>query len=234
MAMSLFSGRRAFLREIVINNFTEPVSAFARGGGEPAGRGMGRAADIAGEVDLTGGVGADLRALRKSRGVKLVELAEATGRSIGWLSQVERGLSIPTINDLRMLAEYFDAPLSLFFGDPTAPPHERGHIVRGSAGRSLGAPEGGLTEMLLSPDLGGAFEIVRSVFDAHAELEAPQKRPTEEAGYVISGELELWIGERHFWLKSGDAFRFRNEPHRWRNPGDTEAVVLWIIAPPVY
>lgn len=195
---------------------------------------MGRTDDIAGEDDLTGGVGADLRALRKSRGVKLAALATATGRSIGWLSQVERGLSVPSINDLRLLAEKLDAPLSLFFGDPSAPPAERGHIVRGSAGRSLGAPEGGLTEMLLSPDLGGAFEIVRSVFDPGAELTAPQSRPTEEAGYVISGMLDLWIGDDLFHLAAGDAFRFRGEPYRWRNPGAEAAVVIWIIAPPVY
>lgn len=195
---------------------------------------MGRTDNIAVADDLTGGVGADLRALRKSRGVKLAALAEASGRSIGWLSQVERGLSVPTIDDLRLLADKLDAPLSLFFGDPRAPAAERGYIVRGSAGRSLGAPEGGLTEMLLSPDLGGAFEIVRSVFDAGAELSAPQNRPTEEAGYVISGELDLWIGDDLFRLSAGDAFRFRGDPYRWRNPGDVEAVVIWVIAPPVY
>ena len=182
----------------------------------------------------TGGVGPDLRALRKARGVTLAELALATGRSVGWLSQVERGLSTPTIDDLRRLADRLSAPLSLFFGDPEAPAEERGHVVRGGAGRRLGAPEGGLTETLLSPDLGGAFEIVRSVFDPGAELERAETRPTEEAGYVVSGRLDLWIGERLFQLGPGDAFRFRGEPYRWRNPGEEPTVVIWVIAPPVY
>lgn len=182
----------------------------------------------------TNGLGPDLRALRKSRGMTLTELALATGRSVGWISQVERGLSSPSIDDLRLLADRLDAPLSLFFGDPGAPEEERGFIVRWNAGRSLGAPEGGLTEMLLSPDLGGAFEIVRSVFDPHSELTAPQQRPTEEAGYIVSGALDLWIGERLFSLNAGDSFRFRGEPYRWRNAGDEPAVVIWVIAPPVY
>ncbi|MEO0362641.1 MAG: XRE family transcriptional regulator [Pseudomonadota bacterium] len=179
-------------------------------------------------------VGADLRALRKARGVTLAELALAAGRSVGWLSQVERGLSTPTIDDLRRLADRLDAPISLFFGDPDAPEEERGYVVRGEAGRSLGAPEGGLTEQLLSPDLGGAFEIVRSVFDPGAELAGPQRRPTEEAGYLIEGVLDLWIGERFFRLNPGDSFRFRGEPYRWRNPGEVPAVAIWVIAPPVY
>lgn len=180
------------------------------------------------------GVGPDLRALRKSRGVTLTELAVATGRSVGWLSQVERGLSTPSLEDLRLLADRLSAPLSIFFGDPDAPQEERGHVVRWNAGRSLGAPDGGLTEMLLSPDLGGAFEIVRSVFDAGAELGEFRSRPTEEAGYLVSGALDLWIGDRFFTLHAGDSFRFRGEPYRWRNPGDEPCVVIWVIAPPVY
>ena len=180
------------------------------------------------------GVGPDLRALRKSRGVTLTELALSTGRSVGWLSQVERGLSVPTFEDLRLLADRLAAPMSLFFGDPDAPEEERGHVVRWNSGRSLGAPESGLTEMLLSPDLGGEFEIVRSVFDAGAELKEAQLRPTEEAGYLISGRLDLWIGDKLFELNEGDSFRFRREPYRWRNPGDEPCVVIWVIAPPVY
>ena len=73
------------------------------------------------EAPETGGIGPDLRALRKARGVTLAELALATGRSVGWLSQVERGLSTPTIDDLRRLADRLSAPISLFFGDPAAP-----------------------------------------------------------------------------------------------------------------
>ena len=180
------------------------------------------------------GVGPDLRALRKSRGVTLSELAMSTGRSVGWLSQVERGLSTPSFEDLRLLADRLSAPFSIFFGDPGAPEAERGHVVRWNAGRSLGAPESGLTEMLLSPDLGGAFEIVRSVFDPGAELMDFQQRPTEEAGYLVSGHLDLWVGDKEFHLHPGDSFRFRGEPYRWRNPGDEPCVVIWVIAPPVY
>jgi len=185
-------------------------------------------------ADRPDGLGADLRALRKARGATLSELALATGRSIGWLSQVERGISTPTIDDLRLLADRLEAPLSLFFGDADAPAEERGYVVRWNAGRSLGAAESGLTEMLLSPDLGGAFEIVRSVFDPGAELAEAVTRPTEEAGYLVQGALDLWIGARHFTLRAGDSFRFRGEPYRWRNPGAEPAIAIWVIAPPVY
>ena len=47
----------------------------------------------------------DIRALRKARGLTLAEIGARLGRSVGWLSQVERGLSIPSLGDLRAFAE---------------------------------------------------------------------------------------------------------------------------------
>ena len=46
-------------------------------------------------------VGADIRALRKGRGLTLEALADALGKSVGFLSQVERGISTASIGDLR-------------------------------------------------------------------------------------------------------------------------------------
>ena len=184
-------------------------------------------------VDFSG-VGADLRALRRSRGLTLAVLADRLDRSVGWLSQVERGLSVPSIDDLRHVAAAFGVPLGFFFRNGDAPATERGRVVRAVHRHSLGDPVAGLTEELLSPDLGGAFEMLRCVFAPGAELMQPQRRETEEAGYVVSGTLDLWIGERPFRLGPGDSFRFEGEAYRWRNPGTEEAVVIWTIAPPVY
>ncbi len=180
------------------------------------------------------GVGGDLRALRKARGLTLADLANKVGRSVGWLSQIERGLTEPSITDLRRLSETLDQPISFFFGKPDTAPQERGHIVRHDARRALGTASEGLIEELLSPDLGGSFEILRSVFAPGAELTEPIIRPTEEAGYVTSGTLELWIGQRLFQLAPGDSFRFKGEPYRWRNPGVEPCIAIWVIAPPVY
>ncbi|MCC2112689.1 MAG: helix-turn-helix transcriptional regulator, partial [Hyphomicrobiales bacterium] len=108
--------------------------------------------DFAGQA---GGVGSSLRALRKARGVTLAELAAATGRSVGWLSQVERGISDVSISDLKRIAKALQVPLGLFFHNEDAPDAERGIIVRGHARHALGTSEDGLVEELLSPDLGG-------------------------------------------------------------------------------
>lgn len=178
-------------------------------------------------------LGADLRALRKARGLTLQGLAEALGRSVGWLSQVERDLSQPSINDLRLIARALDVSVSSLFRVQAAP-EEAGHIVRQGARRPIGSREAGLVEELLSPDLTDDFEVVHSVFEPGAALAEAVTRPTQEVAYIVSGQLDLWISERLFHLNPGDSFRVRGEPFRWANPHSTPCVAIWVIAPPVY
>jgi len=178
-------------------------------------------------------LGADLRALRKARGLTLQGLADMLGRSVGWLSQVERDKSVPSIIDLRDMARHLDVSVSSLFR-AAASPEDAGFVVRKSSRRPIGSREAGLVEELLSPDLTDAFEVVHSTFEPGAELRQAVSRPTQEVGYVTSGRLRLWIGDQMFNLNAGDSFRIRGEPFRWANPHADPCVVVWVIAPPVY
>ncbi len=179
-------------------------------------------------------LGADLRAIRKQRGLTLVELAQRLGRSVGWVSQVERDLSEPSVTDLRQIAAVLDVSVSMLFSHAAAPVGEAGYVVRKGARRSIGTNEAGLIEELLSPDLTDDFEVVHSTFQPHAAITDPVTRPTQEVGYLVSGTLDLWIAGCKFTIHPGDSFRIRGEAHRWANPYDEPAVAIWVIAPPVY
>lgn len=176
----------------------------------------------------------DIRALRRARNLTLAEVALKLGRSIGWVSQVERGLSQPAIEDLRRFAELFAVPVSMFFGHEAANETERGVVVRADRRRALGSSATGLTEELLSPDLGGSFEVIRSEFAAGANRSILIRRDTEDAGYVVSGQLDIEIDGNWHSLSAGDSFRFHGKAYRWRNPGTVPAVVIWVVSPPVY
>ncbi len=178
-------------------------------------------------------LGADLRALRLSRGLTLSVLASRLGRSVGWLSQVERDISQPDVADLRQIAAALDVSLSSLFRVAAAP-DEQGHIVRSSARRPIGSREAGLVEELLSPDLTDAFEMVRSTFEPGARLATPVVRPTQEVGYIVSGRIDLTIAGRLYHLREGDSFRIRGEPFSWMNPYPDPCVAIWVIAPPIY
>ena len=179
-------------------------------------------------------LGADLRAIRKARKITLQYMSDTLGRSVGWLSQVERDISQPSIDELRSLASVLDVPISLFFGQSQAKAEEVGRIVRSGTRREIGGGEIGLKEELLSPDLTDDFEVLRSVFAPNAELTHFVTRPTQEVGYVISGKLKLWLGDQLFDLDEGDSFRIRGEQFKWANPYKHDAVVVWVIAPPIY
>ena len=184
-------------------------------------------------IRSSGSIGGDIRALRRSRGWTLSDLAEQLDRSVGWLSQVERGQSEPALADIRVVAALFDLPVSFFFSQ-SLDTAEAAYVVRGDSRRTMSDEGKGLVESLLSPDLGGAFEIVHSVFEAGARCPEPFVRPTEEAGYVIEGSLTLIIDGERFILKQGDSFRFAGETISWVNEGEVPAVLIWVIAPPVY
>ena len=160
------------------------------------------------DVTLLDTLGADLRSLRKSRGLTICNLAAAIGKSVGWLSQVERDLSEPSIDDLRELAEALNIPISILFGKAKAAPHEAGFIVRKGARRPIGSTEAGLVEELISPDLTDNFEVVHSTFKPGAKLEHAVTRPTQEVGYLISGKLDLIISENGLQSTRGTAFVF--------------------------
>ncbi len=179
-------------------------------------------------------LGADIRTLRKQRGLTLAALSETLGRSVGWLSQVERDLSTPGIDDLRQLADALSVPLSMFFGRAAAVAGEDGIIVRATARRPIGSATAGLVEELLSPDLTDSFEVVHSTFRPGSALRKPVARPTQEVGYMVSGKLDLTIGARAFTVGPGDSFRIKGEPMTWANPYDQPAIAVWVISPPVY
>ncbi len=179
-------------------------------------------------------LGADIRALRKARGLTLTETATRLDRSVGWLSQVERDMSEPSISDLRQLANCLGVPMSMLFGQSAAPVEEQGYVVRAGSRRPMGSGEEGLIEELLSPDLTDDFEMVHSTFEPKSSMQTPAHRPTQEVGYVVSGQLDLTIGGRTFTVGQGDSFRIRHEPFQWSNPYDEPAVAVWVIAPPVY
>lgn len=182
-------------------------------------------------------IGDQVREMRKAKGLTLQQLADSIGRSVGYVSQVERGISSVDIQNLHEIAGALGVGINWFFqGDGAGSDDESGVVVRKARRRRLDFQGAGISEELLSPSLNGAFEVILGTFQPGAATgEKQYSRPGEEAGVVLKGELELWVGEKHYQLHEGDSFAFPlSTPHRSMNPGSSETVVMWIIAPPTY
>lgn len=184
---------------------------------------------------MTRQIGDDIRALRRGRGLTLRELAQRVGRSLGWLSQIERGQTTPSVRDLGLIADQFGISISFFFRSASRNAAEQGLILRAEDRTAIGSSETGLTEELLSPTLSGSFEIIRSVFAPHADSGGTlPAREKEDGGVVLRGGLVLVIDGTEVTLRTGDSFQFAGRPYAWRNPHDEPAEVIWVVSPPVY
>ena len=174
--------------------------------------------------------GQRFRRLRGKRGLSLAQVAKATGVSVGFLSALERGQMRSSIATLRRIARFYRTNiLSLF-----EPAGENPRLVKPRQRKVLETTPGVRMELLawghtaMEPHLfrvkpgGGSGEAY-----AHEG---------EEFLHVLRGQFEIWLdGQQHYRLKRGDSLYFESStPHRWKNPGQAEAWVLWVNTPPTF
>lgn len=181
-------------------------------------------------------VGREIRDLRRARNVTIAQLSKVTGLSQGHLSQIERGISRPSVKALHSISRALGVTISWFFAaNGSADDVVRDIVVRADKRRSLQFSSG-ITDELLSPNLRRKIELLRCVFEPGAVSgDEAYTHQGEEAGIVVSGELHLWIGDRKVVLNEGDSFAFNSdEPHRYENPTSERTVVIWAITPPSY
>ena len=177
-------------------------------------------------------IGLQIRDLRKSKRVTLASLAEMVNKSVGYLSQVERGVSALPIPVLQAISAALDVQISWFFhGDNDAPADEQKYIVRRETRRTLNYSGMGIREELLTPRLSGQLQMIMTTLEPGASGGSePRQRKDEEGGYVRSGILELTIGSDVFTLNAGDSFSLSgDEPHLVRNPSDKDTEVIWVL-----
>ena len=94
-------------------------------------------------------LGEEIRSLRRARRMTLTELAALTGRSVGYLSQLERGRSEASVGVLQHIAQALGVQVGWFFpADASADPAERSVVVRKANRRRLNFASG-ITEYLL-------------------------------------------------------------------------------------
>ena len=180
-------------------------------------------------------LGTEIRGLRKARNMTLIQLAAASGLSIGYLSMVERQKAMPSIKALVSIAQSLNVTIGWFFEADAVRPQERGLVVRRSRRRRIDYSTG-IVDELLSPSLKGSLELVLCRLAPGASSgEEPYSHSSEEAGVIVRGRLELWVDGQSVLLETGDSFAFEStRPHRYRNPGPDETEVVWAITPPSY
>ncbi|WP_226704353.1 cupin domain-containing protein [Microbulbifer elongatus] len=184
-------------------------------------------------ADAAGGddVGARLKSVRQMHGWSQREMAKRAGVTNATISLIEQGRVSPSVGSLKKvlngipmsLADFFtfqfDSQPQVFFRATEMPNVGPGPIQY----RLLGA---GNTQRNMSI----LYEVYPPGEDTGPEL---LSHDGEEGGIVVSGELEVTVGGEVALLGPGDGYYFNSRrPHRFRNPGDCDCVLVSANNPP--
>ncbi|MCP1967549.1 cupin domain-containing protein [Bradyrhizobium elkanii] len=177
-------------------------------------------------------VGRRIRDLRRSKEMSLEVVAARTDLSIGFISQIERGLSSPSLRVLATLADVLGVGIAALFGATPKDDGAGGVVTREVQRAELKLWRTGISKQLLSP---AGSESRLNLFLVHLEPggntgDEFYTHDGEEAGLVLQGEMTLTVDTETWTLKQGDSFRFASRrPHRFSNPArDAKAMVLWV------
>ena len=181
-------------------------------------------------------LGDQIRSIRKSQEITLKELAEKTSLSIGYISQIERNLTDPSLSTLRKISGALGVPTYLFLGDE---PH--GSLtLRKEEMIQLSQPNSNVRYWIMSPMPTGEF--VPQSLVAQFELaprsvdgELPVIHPSEEIVLLERGAVDVIIDGKPVHLEAGDTTLIRpNLPHILSNPTDEVVMGYSILTPAVW
>lgn len=172
--------------------------------------------------DVTLQLGIKLRERRRELGLTLREVADQTGLSVGFISQLERGMTAPSLSSLYALSHALLSPVTSFFN----PPEKAPGLTRGD-GRpvfSLGGPS---YEQLTTAFPGSMLRgmVVHYAPNSSGEQSA---HPGEELIVVLNGSLDIEIDGKVQHLGTADSLHFSSRrPHRICNRSAQTTTVLW-------
>jgi len=184
------------------------------------------------ETNLISKVGSIISRERKQRQMTIAELAAKAGISNGLLSQLERGLGNPSIETLSQLARTLSIPIGTFFETVSTPP---GEVIHPHTRRRLMLEDTGMTYQLLVPDMQGSLSMLYiELPPGFSNVNAPFNHHGEEVVFVLSGSIEIHIGDREWVLAPGDSIRFHSTVDHWYRTFDERVIVITAQSPPSF
>jgi transcriptional regulator with XRE-family HTH domain len=177
-------------------------------------------------------LGGTIRRLRQQRKLSLHSLANQAEMSVSMLSQIERGISSPSLKSLTRIRLALDVPISSLFESAGAKANTGAKYVRSLADRpNLDLGPAYLVKQLLSPSIAKDLQfMILTIPPGGGSGDMPYSSPGEKGGLVLEGGLRLFIGDDVVDVGEADSFQFDSSiPHHFKNVGQKTTRVLWII-----
>ena len=180
-------------------------------------------------------LGKKIRHLRKSQKLKLNDVAEKSGLSVSYISQLERDLVEPSLSSLKKIASALNTPVYLLIDDS-----EHDNIVMKKEERPVMTFGNTDTRFEIvsttTQNLNFSPKMLMVQFTIPAGSEDSEDYITHSAEELIvleKGKLEVTYGDAVYELEPGDSIYVQeNIPHRIVNLSEEESVGYYVVTPP--
>lgn len=185
-------------------------------------------------ADDDAAIGRKLKDLRQGRGLSIKELARRAEMSSGAISQIERGIGSTSLRSIRNICKALQVPLGVLFSHD-GKDSESEYICRFHQRETLDFGHGTIKQKLTAAAVQNLEMLDVTIAPGGSSGPETYSHEGEEMGLVTAGLLDLYISERRYQLKEGDAFAFPSTlPHRFANCSKAACRVLWINSPSLY
>ena len=177
-------------------------------------------------------IGEKIRRLRVKSSLTQEELAERCELTKGFISQVERDLTSPSIATLVDILEGLGTNLKDFFNEIE---EEKIVFSKEDAFESINEDYKYTLKWVIPNAQKNLMEPILIELEQGGQSKDDSPHEGEEFGYVISGRINLFIGNQVIRVKKGESFYFKaNSNHHVENAGQSIARVLWVSTPPSF
>ncbi len=174
-------------------------------------------------------LGRRLREERVKRTLTLKEVEHRSGVSATHISQIERGITWPTVNALSKVANALEKSTSFFLEEVELPDVCR---LSGDGSTMLISEDPRLALKTMTNGIPGGrlhfYKLIAEPTENSKDFARIHCHEGDECGWVVSGKIELKVGDEIFVLSEGDTVHFNgNKPHGIRNIGDGVSESVW-------
>jgi len=180
-------------------------------------------------------IGVNIKRLREDKNITLRTFAKNTDISPSFLSQIETGKAMPSLETLKTIANFLSTTVGNLIGEnqpagatPVMRSEERKHLDKLSTGINM--------YLLTSPEPNKQMEPLLFKLSPKATTGGNAYRHFgQEFVLVLKGMLEITLNDAVYVLKTGDSIYFNSStPHTFRNTGKEETEAIWVITPPSF
>lgn len=175
-------------------------------------------------------IGESIKNLRQKMGLTQEELAERSDVTKGFISQLERDLTSPSLDTFSNVLEALGTNFSEFF---KVEKEEKIVFTKDDYFEGTYDKLGLKMEWIVPNAQKNSMEPVLFTLEENGETKEYTPYEGEEFGYIIEGEIKLIVGNKDYSIKKGETFYlFANQTRCIKNNFKGQSKILWITNPP--